>query len=126
MIRHDRGRIAAIVLTLAAALALTQPAGAVGTDESRWRKECQHGHYRLGLILVHGIDVKREPDAGLAWLRKAAEATAFGPKYRHGRSASRKALQLSIGQPYRRDGSGRSYLRPRRRHGAAPSGAMCP
>ena len=30
-------------------------------------------HYRLGLMLVHGIGVDREPDIGLAWLRKAGD-----------------------------------------------------
>jgi TPR repeat protein len=43
-----------------------------GADEANDKNKAM-AHYRLGLMLVHGTGVAKDPDTGLAWLRRAAD-----------------------------------------------------
>ncbi len=87
------GRMAGAVLLLGIGFALAQPAradfsaglkaygqGDFAAARAQWEaaddddKNKAMAHYRLGLMLVRGTGVGKDPDTGLAWLRRAGEA----------------------------------------------------
>ena len=81
------------MLLLAVIMAYTQPAradlsaglkaygqGDFTTARTQWEgtaagdRNNATAHYHLGLMLVQGTGVNKDPDTGLAWLRRAGDA----------------------------------------------------